>query len=201
PSTGKVGTFDVAIGAIGPAGPAGDPGPAGPAGPAGADGPQGPPGPPGPPGPAGTVPPDVALTDAANVFTTTQQINGPLGINTAPAVTLHVQNAAAEARIQSTAVGGTAVLSLSSKNPLGVEKIFNLQSTGSSFNIFDRSAATKRLVINFNGAVGINTDLTFPQAKLDVVNDGTDSLVAVAGTTNLASGVGVQGQSSEDSAK
>ncbi len=185
PSTGKVATFSVAIGAIGPAGPAGSDG---------APGPPGPPGPEGPPGPAGTVPPDVALVDQANVFTLPQQINAPLGINTAPAVALHVANPAAEARIQSTAVDGTAVLSLSSRNPFGVEKIFNLQSTGSSFSILDKSAAKKRLVINFNGAVGINTDLTFPQAKFDVENDGTDSVVGLSAVSNVPNGVGVWGQ-------
>ena len=190
PSTGKAATFDVTIGAVGPAGPAGS---------AGADGAPGPPGPEGPQGPPGPVPPDVALVDQANVFTVPQQVNAPLGINTAPAVPLHVQNPTAEARIQSTAVDSTAILSLSSRNPFGAEKVFNLQSTGSSFSIVDKSAAKKRLVINFNGAIGVNTDLTFPQAKLDVLNDGTDSLVAVSGVTNLPNGVGLKGTSNTDS--
>ncbi len=185
-STAKVATFDVTIGAVGPAGAAGA------AGADGAPGPPGPPGPQGPPGPPGTVPPDVALVDQANVFAVPQQINAPLGINTAPVVPLHVANPAAEARIQSTAVDSTAVLSLSTKNVLGVEKIFNLQSSGSSFSILDKSAAKKRLVINFNGSVGINTDLTFPQAKFDVENDGTDSPTAVLGVSNLPNGIGVQ---------
>jgi collagen triple helix repeat protein len=214
PATGKFGTFDLSIGAVGPQGPAGDPGTPGapgPAGPPGTDGAPGPPGPPGPQGPPGPPPPNVATTQGDNTFVGTQQINGSLGIAPAanlrqvataagqqtPAVLLHVLSAVTEGQIESTATDSIAVLSLTTRNALNVPKTYTVQTNGGLFSIFDRSANKKRLNINFNGTVGINTDLTFPQAKLDVLNDGTDSIVAISGTANNPSGVGVWGQTNQ----
>jgi len=185
PATARVATFDLTIGAVGPTGAPGPPGPPG------ADGPPGPPGPPGP------VPPNVA-TLGANTFTGTQQINASLGIGTAPLVGVHLKSAGrAEMRIQNPDIVGPAVLSFSS-GVIGGDKVFAVQSTGSLFSIRDQNVNRDRLTINSNGTVGIGNITVFPQGKLDVVNDATDSLVAVSGTTNVPNGVGVQGLTNQN---